>query len=159
MKKIRFCFDLDGTLCTIKQPNETYTDVKPIQFMIDIVNMLHNNGHTIIIQTARNMKTQGGNVGAVIQNVGIDTLNWLQKYNVQYNEIYFGKPYAHVYVDDLALNINDLENIVNFNTLDSKEKIEKYFADIINDKIDELEGLKDCRTSLINKNKYIKYKQ
>ena len=27
-KKLRICIDLDGTICTIKKPNETYADVK-----------------------------------------------------------------------------------------------------------------------------------
>lgn len=27
-KKLRICIDLDGTICTIKKPDESYADVK-----------------------------------------------------------------------------------------------------------------------------------
>ena len=33
-------YDLDGTLCTIKTPEQTYADVEPIQPMIDQLNHL-----------------------------------------------------------------------------------------------------------------------
>ena len=31
-KKLRICIDLDGTICTIKKPDETYADVKVKSF-------------------------------------------------------------------------------------------------------------------------------
>ena len=41
----------------------------------------------------------------------------LEKFNIPYDEIYFGKPYAHVYIDDLAVNCyDDLEKELGFYT-------------------------------------------
>jgi hypothetical protein len=52
------------------------------------------------------MRTHGGNVGAVIADIGVVTLNQLTKYDIPYHDIFFGKPYANVYIDDLAVNAN-----------------------------------------------------
>lgn len=52
------------------------------------------------------MRTHGGNVGAVIADIGMVTLNQLAKYEIPYDDIFFGKPYANVYIDDLAVNAN-----------------------------------------------------
>ena len=60
--------------------------------------------HYIIIQTARRMKTHRGNVGAIISDIGYITLETLKKFNIPYHELLFGKPYADIYVDDLAVH-------------------------------------------------------
>ena len=58
-KKLRICIDLDGTICTIKKPDETYADVKVMPGAKEFIDRLKSEGHTIIINTARNMQTQG----------------------------------------------------------------------------------------------------
>jgi hypothetical protein len=50
------------------------------------------------------MLTHKGNVGAVIADVGSVTMDSLKKLNIPYDELYFGKPYAHCYIDDYAVN-------------------------------------------------------
>ncbi|POR38288.1 Phosphatase iiic [Tolypocladium paradoxum] len=62
--------------------------------------------HYIIIQTARCMRTHHGNVGAVLAAVGIVTFAQLARYSIPFHDIHFGKPYADVYIDDLAVNAN-----------------------------------------------------
>lgn len=109
----RICIDLDGVICTIKQANETYADVKPIEGAIDKLKKLRENGHYIIIHTARHMKTCNGNVGMVISRIGAITLKWLADHNVEYDEIFFGKPWAELYIDDNAFRFmswNDIED-------------------------------------------------
>ena len=96
MKKI--VFDLDETLCEKKKKNESYFDVKPIDEMCNAVRELKRRGYYIIISTARNMLTQNNNVGRVVMNVGQDTLNWLDKNNIPYDEIHFGKPYSDTWI-------------------------------------------------------------
>ena len=46
-----YCFDLDGTLCNTEGNN--YSESSPKKDRIQIVNKLYNDGHTIIIDTAR----------------------------------------------------------------------------------------------------------
>ena len=57
-------------------------------------------------QTARRMKTHKGNVGAVIADVGTITFQSLERYEIPYDEVFFGKPWADIYVDDLAVHAN-----------------------------------------------------
>lgn len=52
------------------------------------------------------MRTHSGNVGAVIADIGAITINSLAQYGIPYDELIFGKPWADVYVDDLAVNAN-----------------------------------------------------
>jgi len=100
----RICFDLDNTLVTYPEVKGDYTSVRPIFKNIILLRKLKNAGNTIIIYTARRMKTYDGNVGKIMQNVGKITLDTLEKFNIPYDELYFGKPHADFYIDDLAIN-------------------------------------------------------
>jgi capsule biosynthesis phosphatase len=99
-----YCFDLDNTLITSPVIPGDYSTVLPIQKNIDFLKYLHRFGNTIIIYTARRMKTHNGNVGKVVADVGQQTMDTLTKFGIPYDEIYFGKPYADAYIDDLAVN-------------------------------------------------------
>jgi capsule biosynthesis phosphatase len=99
---MRIVIDLDGTLCSIRKHDETYADVSPINEAIEAVRKLKGDGHTIIIYTARHMKTCNANTGLVVARIGRITLEWLERYGVPYDEIYFGKPWGDLYIDDGA---------------------------------------------------------
>jgi capsule biosynthesis phosphatase len=103
---LRICFDLDNTLVTHPIIHGDYSSVLPIQRNIDYLKLLHRLGHTIIIYTARRFRTHSGNVGAIVADIGKVTFDTLDKFNIPYNEIFFGKPYAQYYIDDLAVNAN-----------------------------------------------------
>jgi|TARA_B110000305_G_C19416023_1_gene628044 capsule biosynthesis phosphatase len=103
-EKKRFVFDLDNTLVTFPTIAGDYTSVKPISKTINYLRNLKKEGHHIIIYTARRMRTHGGNVGAIIADIGEITMNTLKKFDIPYNELFFGKPYAHFYIDDLMIN-------------------------------------------------------
>jgi len=110
IKEKRICFDLDNTLVTYPLIKGDYTTVKPIEKNINFLKYLKKFGNTIIIYTARRMKTHNGNIGKINSDIGKITFDTLDKFNIPYDEIYFGKPYADVYIDDLALNcFNDME--------------------------------------------------
>ncbi|MCU0421850.1 MAG: HAD family hydrolase [Bacteroidia bacterium] len=110
---MRIVIDLDGTICNLKQPGESYADVQIKAGAADFIKRLRKNGHYIIIQTARNMATCESNLGKVIKNVGKVTLEWLEKNEVEYDEIYFGKPNAHLYIDDRALRFESWDTLSN----------------------------------------------
>lgn len=101
---LRICFDLDNTLVTFPRVEGDYTTVEPISKNIAFLRYLKSLGHTIIIYTARRMRTCLGNVGKCVRNIGKITFDTLEKYEIECDEIYFGKPHADVYIDDLALN-------------------------------------------------------
>lgn len=103
-KQMRFCFDLDGTLVTAPKVPGDYSTCQPIMKNVMLVRELHESGHHIIVQTARRMRTHNGNVGRVIKDIGSVTIKSLEECDIPYDELHFGKPFAHVYVDDLAVN-------------------------------------------------------
>ncbi len=104
MPKMRICFDLDNTLVTYPKIAGDYTSVEPIPSMIQLIRKLHLEGHTIIIHTARRMETHKYNIGAVMKDIGKITFDTLEKFNIPYDEILFGKPIADIYIDDRAVN-------------------------------------------------------
>lgn len=105
-EKLRICFDLDNTLVTHPVKSKDYTSVLPIKQNINYLKYLKSLGHTIIIYTARRMKTHSGNIGAVTADIASITIDTLKKYEIPFDELYFGKPYADFYIDDLALTPN-----------------------------------------------------
>jgi len=115
IKPLRFCFDLDNTLVTHPIIPNDYSSVEPITETINYLKKLKDNGHTIIIYTARRMRTHQGNVGSVIADIAQTTIETLKKYNIPYDELYFGKPYAHFYIDDLMIDPkSDLNKTLGF---------------------------------------------
>jgi capsule biosynthesis phosphatase len=107
IQNLRICFDLDNTLVTYPKKIGDYTTVDPIEKNIEFLRYLKKFGNTIIIYTARRMKTHNGNIGKIMCDIGKITFNTLDKFNIPFDEIYFGKPYADVYIDDLGLNCFD----------------------------------------------------
>lgn len=108
---MRIVIDLDGVICKLKKPNETYSDVEPNLDVIRKIKEWKKEGHIIIIYTSRYMRTCKGNVKDVIEKIGKITLDWLKKWDVPYDEIYFGKPYGDIYIDDLCLTYSSIEEV------------------------------------------------
>lgn len=115
---MKIVIDLDGTICPIKQNGQTYADLLPHEGAVDRLKQMKKDGHYIIIQTARNMATCESNLGKVIKNVGKITLDWLDKFDIPYDEIYFGKPNGEIYIDDRAFRFSEWSKISNEVLLD-----------------------------------------
>ena len=108
---MRIVFDLDGVICELKKPSESYSDVKPKKKVIQKMRDLKEEGHYLIIHTGRHMRTCEGNVAKVIEKIGKVTEDWLEKWKVPYDELVFGKPYADVYIDDLGVEFSSSEKL------------------------------------------------
>lgn len=100
---MRICLDVDGTLCELKSRGEDYATVRPLPHAAESIRQLREAGHYVILATARHMKTCGGNVGLVVAKQGGTLIEWLHRHGIEYDELWFGKPYADLYVDDRAL--------------------------------------------------------
>jgi len=98
---MRYCFDIDGTLC--HTPNDTkgkpdYENAQPFPFMVEQVNRLYDEGNYIIMQTARGKSS------------GIDhtdlTKKQLSDWGYKYHELFpmFSKPTADIFIDDRGVN-------------------------------------------------------
>ena len=106
-KKLRICIDLDGTICEIRQKDQSYMDVKVKPGAKEMIHLLRAAGHTIIIHTARNMGSSGHNVGKALKNVGYVTFEWIKKNGIEYDEIFFGKPNADITIDDRVIRFQN----------------------------------------------------
>ena len=145
LKEMRICFDLDNTLVTFPKITGDYNTVEPIIKNINYLRYLKSFGHTIIIYTARRMKTHKGNKGKVMADIGKITFDTLEKYSIPYDEIYFGKPQADVYIDDLALNcFDDMEKDLGFymDTIKPREfnQLNSHFIEIFRKESNDLSG-------------------
>lgn len=121
-RKLRICIDLDGTICEIRKDNETYADVKVKPGAAERISALRKAGHTIIINTARNMGSTGHNVGKALKNIGKITFDWLEKNGIEYDEIFFGKPNADITIDDRVLRFQDNWSEITEDTLEQAAK-------------------------------------
>ena len=108
---MRIVFDLDGVICELKKPSESYSDVIPKKKVIQKMKNLKDEGHYLIIHTGRHMRSCDGDVEKVIEKIGQTTQNWLKKWQVPYDELIFGKPYADIYIDDLGVEFSSSEKL------------------------------------------------
>lgn len=119
-----FIFDIDGTICPIKKKNEKYEDLIPYENMVNKIRYYKDNGAKIVLFTSRNMNTYKGNIGEINKNTAKILLNWLDKWNIPYDEIIYGKPWpGHkgFYVDDRSIrpsefieyDVNELNELCN----------------------------------------------
>jgi len=100
---MRICLDIDGTLCEVRSPGADYAAVRPLPHAAERIRSLRAAGHYVILATARHMQTCGSNVGMVMARQGQTLLAWLQRHGIEYDELWFGKPHADLYIDDKAV--------------------------------------------------------
>ena len=100
----RLIMDLDNTITLTE--NGDYRNAKPIIEVIDKLREYKAQGFDIIISSSRNMRTYKGNVGKINVHTLPIIMDWLDRHNVPYDEIYVGKPWCGhdgFYVDDRAV--------------------------------------------------------
>ena len=98
--------DIDGTLCSIKQSGEQYIDLEPYPEMLERLREYREMGFYIILNTARNMRTHEGSLGLINKHTAKVMLEWLEKHDIPYDEIYYGKQWqghGGFYVDDKTI--------------------------------------------------------
>lgn len=103
-KPLRWVFDVDQTLLSLPRVLGDYSTCDPIADVVEFVRLLKRQGHTIVLHTARHMKTCGGDAAEAERRVGDVTRASLEQHGIPYDALHFGKPDADVYVDDRATN-------------------------------------------------------
>jgi capsule biosynthesis phosphatase len=109
-----FIFDVDGTLCPIKKRDEEYADLVPYVEMIEKLREYKAGGAKIVLFTSRNMNSYGGNIGLINANTAKVMTVWLDKWEIPYDEIIYGKPWpGHngFYVDDRTVRPDEFLNM------------------------------------------------
>lgn len=103
---LSFVIDIDGTLCPVKKKGEEYIDLVPYREMVEKIREYKEGGARITLFTSRNMNSYQGNIGLINANTAKVLLEWLDKWEIPYDEIIYGKPWpGHrgFYVDDRAV--------------------------------------------------------
>ena len=121
-EKYTLIFDIDGTLCPIKEKEQNYIDLVPNSKVVNKLKYYHENGAKIILFSSRNMNSYNGNLGLINKNTAVVLNKWLLKWDIPYDEIYFGKPWpGHYgfYIDDRSVRPDEFIN----NSLDELEDI------------------------------------
>jgi len=59
----------------------------------------------------RKMSSENGNIGRVNKSIGLLTFKQLDEWGFIYDEIYFGKPAADIYIDDKGFKFNNEEQL------------------------------------------------
>lgn len=122
ISKYTLVVDIDGTLCPIKKKEEEYINLVPYQKMVDKLKEYKAKGVKIVLFSSRNMNSYNGNLGLINKYTAKTLMAWLEKWDIPYDEILFGKPWpGHFgfYVDDrsvrpdefLSHSMDELEDI------------------------------------------------
>lgn len=99
MKK--FCFDLDGIICSTK--NNNYKRSKPKKNVIKVINKLSEKNY-IMIYTSRFMGRNKDNVNLAKKMGYKFTLNQLNKWGLKFDKLLLGKPSYDIFIDDKSFN-------------------------------------------------------
>ena len=102
-REYSFVFDIDGTLCPVKREDASYEELIPFFDMVEKLKYYKAHGAKIILYTSRNMNSYHGNLGLINKHTAKVLLDWLEKWEIPYDEIVYGKVWpGHkgFYVDD-----------------------------------------------------------
>jgi cytidyltransferase-like protein len=97
---MRYCFDIDNTIC--ETDGGKYKEAKPKNHIISKINELYDQGHYIILMTARGKSS------------GIDWTSFtdeqMKAWGVKHHELVMNvKPNADLFIDDKGINVKDWE--------------------------------------------------
>ena len=102
-----FVIDIDDTICYTQ--NRNFASSIPNEKVINKINELYDKGWKIVLYTARGAKSCK-TLEERIHKYKDLTQNWLEKNNVKYSELVFGKMNADYYVDDKNMSIEEFIN-------------------------------------------------
>lgn len=101
---MRYCFDLDETICATPS-SRNYASAVPYYKVIKKINELYDQGHEITIYTAR-----GGSSGTDYHELNV---NQLAAWKVKYHKLIdTGKPSYDLFVDDKAITASTWRSTV-----------------------------------------------
>jgi capsule biosynthesis phosphatase len=101
----RILMDIDNTISFTT--NRDYANAVPNMPVIEKMRELAAQGVNFVLFTARGMVTFEDNVDAAEKCHRPQLEEWMERYDVPYSDIVFGKPFALAIVDDTAIRPNE----------------------------------------------------
>ena len=98
-----YVFDIDGTICS-KVSDGDYNKAEAFDKRIKTINILHDEGHTIIYFTARGMGRHNNDASKAIKQFYDLTKNQLDSWGAKYHTLLLGKPAGDLYIDDKGIS-------------------------------------------------------
>jgi len=101
----RIVVDVDGVLA-VKDDETEYIDREVNEAVLEQLREYDEEGFYVILYTARNMNSYDGRLGKISANTAKTLHEWLEKHDIPFDEIYFGKPWCGhegFYIDDKAI--------------------------------------------------------
>jgi len=95
-KSKTYVIDIDGTVCN--NTDGEYEKAIPYPERINLINELYDNGHKIIMFTARGYTTK--------INWEVFTRKQLENWGLKFHELILNKPFGNFYIDDKAIKDN-----------------------------------------------------
>jgi capsule biosynthesis phosphatase len=121
-----FIIDVDDTILSTPLKEDgtyDYNQSTPITASVERIRSLKENGHSIILFTARGMRTFNGDLKKIKKEHEERLITWLSENEVPYDSLVFGKPWGPnpIYVDNRNLSLHSFvtsnpeffENIIN----------------------------------------------
>lgn len=123
----RLIIDIDDTISFAK--NGDYLNATPCVEMIENIRKYKELGFEIVFSTARNMRTHNGNIGKINANTLPIIIEWLNRHEIPYDELYTGKPWCGFegfYIDDKAVRPREFVEMsyIEIQKLLEKDKME-----------------------------------
>ena len=128
----KLVIDLDDTISVTEHGD--YANSKPVIETVEMIRKYHEDGFAIVIHSARQMRTHNGNVGLINVKTLPNIINWLNKYDIPYDEIIVGKPwcgYDGFYIDDKSIRPSEFHSMTYEQIQDMLAKEKNYIRSLV----------------------------
>ncbi len=95
---MRLIVDLDGTICT-EEKQFSRSLALPLDGSVDFLKQIKKDGHTIIIYSARSWAEYEM------------TVDWLEKFQIPFDQLVLGKPIGDYWIDDRAIEFKGWSSV------------------------------------------------
>ena len=129
----KLVIDLDDTISVTEHGD--YVNSKPVMETVEMIRKYHEDGFAIVIHSARQMRTHNGNVGLINVKTLPNIINWLNKYDIPYDEIIVGKPwcgYDGFYIDDKSIRPSEFHSMTYEQIKEMLAKETNYIRSLVN---------------------------
>ena len=108
----KIVIDLDDTISITEHGK--YTESIPNMKVVEKLRQYKDLDYEIVIYSSRNMRTYNSNIGEINVHTLPLVLEFLNRYNIPYDQVVMGKPwagYGGFYVDDKCIRPSEFMNL------------------------------------------------